>query len=125
MVSHWSLSDSTCILADLNNAVVWMVSTRLLIIKSSSLCINFLVSLLRAPITIGKSSLSYSTVFQYPEKIIYLSFRFLSILLLGQQGQKNPQFSKFSILLFVCVCVCVCVCVRVCDYYTVWSSGRV
>ena len=47
MVFHWSLSDSKFLqvsrtllssLADLNNAVVWMVSTRPLISKSSSLC---------------------------------------------------------------------------------------
>ena len=62
MVSHWSLGDSQSlqvyrtllsILADLNNAVVWMVSTRLLISKSSSRCNNPLVTVKRAPITIG------------------------------------------------------------------------
>ena len=41
------------ILADLNNAVVWMVSTPPLISKSSSLCTNFLVTVSSAPITIG------------------------------------------------------------------------
>ena len=62
MVSHWSLSDNKSpqvsrtllsILADLNNAVVWMVSTRPVISKSSSLCTNPLVNVTRAPITIG------------------------------------------------------------------------
>ena len=62
MVFHWSLSDSKSpqvsrcllsILADLNNAVVWTVSTRLVISKSSSPCINLLVTVPRAPITIG------------------------------------------------------------------------
>ena len=62
MVSHWSLSDSKSfqvsrtlisILADLNNAVVWMVSTRPLISKSSSPSTDLLVTVLRAPITIG------------------------------------------------------------------------
>ena len=61
MVSPWRLSDSKCsqasrtflsILTDLNNVVVWMVSTRPLISKSSSLCINPLVTVPRAPITI-------------------------------------------------------------------------
>ena len=38
---------------DLNNASVWMVSTRTLISKSSSPCISSLVTVPRAPITIG------------------------------------------------------------------------
>ena len=62
MVFHWSLSDSNSpqiswtllsILADLNNAVVWTVSTRPVISKSSSPCTNPLVTVPRAPITIG------------------------------------------------------------------------
>ena len=53
MVSHWSFSDSKSpqvsrtllsIQADLNNAVVWMVSTRPLISKSSRPFINSLVT---------------------------------------------------------------------------------
>ena len=40
------------ILADLNNAVVWMVFTFPLISKSSSPCINPLVTVLRTPITV-------------------------------------------------------------------------
>ena len=49
---HWSLSDSKypqvsrthlSIQADLNNAVFWVVSTRLLISKSSTTCINHLI----------------------------------------------------------------------------------
>ena len=62
MVSHWSLSDSNSaqvsrtllsVLADLNNAVVWMFSTRPLISKSSSPCINLLVTVPRVPVRIG------------------------------------------------------------------------
>ena len=61
-VSHRSLSDSKSpqvswpllrILADLNNTVVWIVSSRSLIFKSSSLFINPLVTVPRAPVTIG------------------------------------------------------------------------
>ena len=53
MIFYWSPRDSKslkvfrnllCILADLNNAVVWVVSTRPLISKSSSSCINPLVT---------------------------------------------------------------------------------
>ena len=110
MVSHWILSDSKspqvsrtllCILADLNKAVVWMVSTRPIISKSSSPCTNPLVTVPRAPITI------YTTVtFMFPSFFSHLtrsstypSFRFLLILLWGQQGKQSPQFGRFSFLL--------------------------
>ena len=62
MVFHWSLSDCKSpqvsrtllsILAVLNNAVVWTVSTRPVISKSSSPCTNPLVTVPWAPITIG------------------------------------------------------------------------
>ena len=62
MVSHWSLSGNKSpyvsrtilsILANLYNAEVWMVSTRPLISKSSSTCINHLVTVPRGPITNG------------------------------------------------------------------------
>ena len=62
MVFHWILSDSKSpqaswtllsILAVLNNAVVWMVSTRTLTSKSSSLFGNPLVTIPKAIITIG------------------------------------------------------------------------
>ena len=61
MIFHWSLSDSKSpqvsrslfsILAVLNNAVVWMVSTRLPTSKSSSLFSNPIVTVPNAPITI-------------------------------------------------------------------------
>ena len=41
------------ILADFNSDIVWMISTRPLISKSSSNCINPLVTVPRTPITIG------------------------------------------------------------------------
>ena len=64
MVSHWNLYNSKShqvsrtllsILADLNNAVVWMVSTRPLISKSSSSCTIPLVTVPKAQITTGIS----------------------------------------------------------------------
>ena len=62
MVSHRSLSDTKSpqvsttflsILADLNNVVVRMFSSRPFISKSSSPCMNPFVTVPRAPITIG------------------------------------------------------------------------
>ena len=62
MVFHWSLSDSKStlvsrillsILAVHNNAVVWIVSTRPTTSKSSSFFNNPLVTVPKAPITIG------------------------------------------------------------------------
>ena len=62
MVFHWRLSDSKSpqvsrtllsILAVFNNAVVWMVSTRPPTSKSSRPFNNLLVTVPKAPITIG------------------------------------------------------------------------
>ena len=62
MVFHWISGDSKSplvsttilnVLVDLNNAVVWMVSTRPLISNSLSSCTNYLVTVPSAPITIG------------------------------------------------------------------------
>ena len=62
MVFHWSLSDSKSpqvsrtllsILADLNNAVVWIVSICPLISKSFSRSTNSLVTVQNTPITIS------------------------------------------------------------------------
>ena len=62
MVSHWSSSDSKSskasrtrliILADLNNTVISMVSIRPFISKFFGLCTNPLVTVPRAPVTIG------------------------------------------------------------------------
>ena len=61
MVFHWSVSDRKSpqvsrkllsILADLNNAIVWMVSTRPLILKSSCPSANPSVTVLSVPIAI-------------------------------------------------------------------------
>ena len=87
MVFHQSLSDSKShqvsrtllsILADLNNAVVWMVCTRPLIAKSSSPFINPLVTVTRAPITIVTQFL------QFPSQIkvfiiLFTFFQFYSV----------------------------------------------
>ena len=84
MVFHCSLSDSKSphvsrtflsILANLNNAVVWMVSTRPLISKSSSSFINPLVTVPRAPITIGINvTFMFHSFFCSPARSSDLSF---------------------------------------------------
>ena len=88
MVVHWSLSDSKSpedsrtllsILAVLNNAVVWMVSTRPLISKSSSLFNNPLVTVPKASIPIGIIVIfMFHSCFNSLAKSRYLSFFSLS-----------------------------------------------
>ena len=109
-IFHWSLGDSNyphvsrtlfSNLADLNNTVVWIVSTRPLISKSSSPCTNPLLTVLRAPITIGiiVTFRFYSLfVFSIPWQVLdtYLSFRFPTVLSCGQPERQSPQFGKFS-----------------------------
>ena len=93
MVFHWSLSDSKSpqvsrtllsILAVLNNAVVWMVSSRPPTSKFSSPFINTLVTVSNAPITIGKIvTCMFHSFFQFPSKvevlILFTLFQFYSV----------------------------------------------
>ena len=83
-VFHWSLSDSESpqvsttllsILAVLNNAVVWMVSTRPPTSKSSSPFSNPLVTVPNAPITIGIIvTYMFDSFFNSLARLRYLSF---------------------------------------------------
>ena len=106
MVFHWNISDSKfpkvsrtlrSILADLNNAVVWMVSTHPIISKSSSPCSSSLVTVPSAPITVTfmfHSFLSSRPRFSY---LFPFSLSFSFILLSARTA--NPLFGKFSLLL--------------------------
>ena len=88
MVSNWSLSDykspqvsrifrST--VADLNKAVVWMVTTRPLISKSPSPCTNLLVTVPSVPITIGiTATFMFHRIFSAQTRSRYFSFISLS-----------------------------------------------
>ena len=108
MVFHWSLSDSKSpqvskallsILADLSNVVVWIVSTRPLISKSSSPFTNPLLIVLEAPITIGITvSFMFYSFFNSLARSWYLSFFsfFFSIALYDQPGEQSLQFGKLS-----------------------------
>ena len=83
MVFHWSLSDSKSpqvsrtllsILADLNSAVGWMVSTRVRISNSSNPFINPLVTVPSAPITISITFIFiFHSLFSSLERSRYIS----------------------------------------------------
>ena len=118
MVSHWSFSDSKSpqvfwillsILTDLNNPVVWMVSTPLLIFKSSSPCTNPGTCTKSTNYNLYHCNFHVSQLFPFPglSRGTYLSFHFLSVLLCGQLEQQIPLFSKYSLS----------------GYYKVWSSN--
>ena len=94
MVFHWSLSDNKSpqvpktllsILADLNNAIVMMVSPHPLISKSSSPFINRLVTVPRAQITIGITvTFIFHSFFQFSSKVevfmlLFTFFQFYSV----------------------------------------------
>ena len=92
MVFHWSLSDSKSpqvsrtlfsILAVLNNAVFWMVSTRQPISKSSRPYSNSLVTVPKAPITIGIIvTCMFHSFFNSQARSRYLSFFSHSIMIM-------------------------------------------
>ena len=110
MVFHWSLSDSKspqvsrALLSILNNGVVWMVSTRPLISKSSNPFNNPLVTVPKAPITIDiVVTFMFHSFFQFPCKIhvliiLFTSFQFYSVV---SRDSKVDNFvsSLFSLII--------------------------
>ena len=103
---HYSQSDSKSpqvsttpfsILADLNNAVVWMVSSRSLISKSPSPCTNPLGTIPSALIQLISPSLSCSIVFSVllQDLCNYLSC-FPSVLPGDQPEWQSQRFGKLS-----------------------------
>ena len=110
---HRSLSDSKSplisrtllnILAAFNNAVVWIVSTLPPTSKSPSPFNNPLVTVPKAPFTIGIIVTMFH-MFSLPlqGRGTHPSFHFLSVLFCDQPGQQNPQFSKFSLFLLIII----------------------
>ena len=94
MVLHWHLNDSKSpqvsrtllsILTVLNNVVVWMVSNRLPTSKSSCLFSHHLVSVSKAPITIGiVVTYMLHSFFRFPCKfeifiLLFTFFQFYSV----------------------------------------------
>ena len=107
MVSHKSLSDSKSpqvyrtlsILTDLNNAIVWMISTYHLISNSSSLFTNYMGTVPRAPLVVPplpSCSIFFSSLVCLRT---YQSFPFLLFSLRGSSGRLSPTFCRFSFFL--------------------------
>ena len=116
MIFHWSLCENLSpqvsrtllsILTDFNNAVVWMVSTRPVISRTSSPCINFFVSVPRAPITIGITVTFIFHSFQSPSNVevfiffiaffqFYAVFSFFFLLLIIIKSSNNFHSIKDS-----------------------------
>ena len=111
MVFHWSLSDSRSpqasrtlfsILAVLNNAVVWVVSTRPPTSKSSSPFNNPLVAVPKAPITIGIIvTFMFHSFFRSLARSRYLSFFSLSFsFILWSAGTAKSTILQVLFLFF-------------------------
>ena len=117
MTSHWNLSDIKfpevsrtlfSILVNLNNAVVWMVSTLSLISKSYCSFISPLVTVPRAPITIG-TTVTFTFHSFFNSLVTYLLFHFLSVFPSCQPEWNSPLFGRFSFFV---------------DYPKVWWLGN-
>ena len=112
MVFHWSLSESKSpqvsrtllsILAVLNNAVVWMVSTRPPTSKSSSPFSNPLVTVPNAPITIGiiVTSMFHSFFNSLARvKVLILLFTFFQFYSVDSQDSKVDYFASSLFFFF-------------------------
>ena len=109
---HWSLSDSKSplvsrtllsILAVLNNAVVWMVTTHPPTSKSSSPFCNPLVTVPKAPITIGIIvTCMFHSFFNSQARSRYLSFFSHSFsFILVSRGSKVDYFASSLFLLII------------------------
>ena len=120
MVFHLSASKSPqvsrtllSIQAVLNNSVVRMVSTRPPTSKSSSLFNNPLVTIPKAPITIGIIvTFMFHSFFQFSSKVevLILLFTFFQFYSVVSRDSKIDNFVNFFFF-FV-------------NSYKVWSSGR-
>ena len=130
MVSLWILRDKSLqvfrillsILADVNNAVVWMVSSRPLFSMSSKLFIS--------PLRDYTDGTNYNFMFHSFFFLfsvlwrIYLSFHFPSVLPSGQPERQILQFTTFSIFPFFFPFFFFFFFAVVVDYHLVWSSNR-
>ena len=101
MIFHWSLSHSKSpqvsrtllsILAVLNNAVVWMVSTRPPTSKSSTPFNNPLVTLPKAPVTIGIIvTFMFHSFFNSLAKLRYYHYYYYYPKRISQKNEKTTR----------------------------------
>ena len=101
MVFHWSLSESKSpqvsgtllsIPTDLNNVVLWIVSTRPLISMSFNCCTNPLVIVASAPITISVTvNLMFHSFFRFSSKVQILTSLFAYFLLPFDHTEPRSQ----------------------------------
>ena len=88
------------VLADLNNTVVWMVSTRPVIFKSSSHYTNSLMTVPRTPITFGVTvTFMFHSLFDSLEQLWYLFLFSLSF------NFENSTFRQFSLFYPCKICL--------------------
>ena len=116
MVFHWGLSDSKSpqvsrtllsILAVFNNAIVWMVSTRPPTSKSSRPFNNPLLTVPKAPITIGTivTFMFHSFFFQFSSKIkvLILLFTFFQFYSVVSRDSKVDNFASSLFFLLIII----------------------
>ena len=118
MIVHWSLTEnkspqvSKTLHSILNNAVDWIVSTCLPNSKSYSPFNNPLVTIPKAPITIGIIvTFMFHSFFQFPSKadvliLLFTFSQFYSVV------SRDSQVHNLQIFYFFV------------DYYSGWISGR-
>ena len=114
MVFHWRLSDSKSpqvsrtllsILAVFYNAVIWMVSTQLPTSESSSPFNNPLVTVPKAPITIGIIvTFMFHSFFQFSSKVevlisLFTFFPFYSVVSRDSKVDNFADFLFFFLLI--------------------------
>ena len=124
MVFYWSLSHNKSpqvswtlfgILAVLNNAIVWILSTRPPTSKSSNPLNDPLVTVPKAPITIGIIvTFMFHIFFNSLARGTYPSFHFPSVLLWSAGTAKSTILQVLFFLFFFFFFF---------YYYKVWSSG--
>ena len=117
MVFHWRLSDSKSpqvsrtllsILAVFSNAVVWMVSTQPPTSKSSRPFNNPLVTVPKAPITIGIIvTFMFHSFFQFSSKVevlisLFTFFRFYTVV---SRDSKVDNFADFLFFLLIIIII--------------------
>ena len=109
MAFHWSQADSKSpqvsrtllsILADLSNAVAWVLPTHPLISNTSRPCTNPLMIVPSTSVIVGITVIFMShscCFFQFPCKNLgsYLSFCFPSVLPYGHMEQLNQLMNRF------------------------------